>query len=431
MNMKTILCCIVFLYMSMLPAVAQQPVPQRPRILVSTDIGGSDPDDNQSVAHLLMYCNEFDIEGLVSSPSYGTGNKEEIIRMIGLYEKQLPLLQKHDSHWASPSYLRSVTKQGRKGPTPYLGYSTPTEGSRWIVECARKQSDSPLYVLVWGGLDDVAQALHDAPDIVPNIRVYWIGGPNKKWSVNSYVYIVSHFPELWFIENNASYRGFIYESKNNDKYNLGYYENYIKGAGLLGADFASYYKGNPKLGDTPSLLYMMDGDPADPMRESWGGSFVPFSRSSRIVFQGVTTARDTVPIYSIMEFHLRGPVLKDLAVGTPCITLTIDRQKWDGYYLGEGRYVAKYSTYRTGTLSYTITSSAIPEFQSQHGEITIDNLWPGKKEYATDYILGSDWYTDKQSPDLFWGGCQGALTVQKWRNVVMEDWGKRWSWLKP
>lgn len=431
MNMKTILCCIVFLYMSMLPAIAQQPVPQRPRILVSTDIGGSDPDDNQSVAHLLMYCNEFDIEGLVSSPSYGTGNKEEIIRMIGLYEKQLPLLQKHDSHWASPSYLRSVTKQGRKGPTPYLGYSTPTEGSRWIVECARKQSDSPLYVLVWGGLDDVAQALHDAPDIVPNIRVYWIGGPNKKWSVNSYVYIVSHFPELWFIENNASYRGFIYESKNNDKYNLGYYENYIKGAGLLGADFASYYKGNPKLGDTPSLLYMMDGDPADPMRESWGGSFVPFSRSSRIVFQGVTTARDTVPIYSIMEFHLRGPVLKDLAVGTPCITLTIDRQKWDGYYLGEGRYVAKYSTYRTGTLSYTITSSAIPEFQSQHGEITIDNLWPGKKEYATDYILGSDWYTDKQSPDLFWGGCQGALTVQKWRNAVMEDWGKRWSWLKP
>jgi len=431
MNMKTILCCIVFLYMSMLPAVAQQPVPQRPRILVSTDIGGSDPDDNQSVAHLLMYCNEFDIEGLVSSPSYGTGNKEEIIRMIGLYEKQLPLLQKHDSHWASPSYLRSVTKQGRKGPTPYLGYSTPTEGSRWIVECARKQSDSPLYVLVWGGLDDVAQALHDAPDIVPNIRVYWIGGPNKKWSVNSYVYIVSHFPELWFIENNASYRGFIYESKNNDKYNLGYYENYIKGAGLLGADFASYYKGNPKLGDTPSLLYMMDGDPADPMRESWGGSFVPFSRSSRIVFQGVTTARDTVPIYSIMEFHLRGPVLKDLAVGTPCITLTIDRQKWDGYYLGEGRYVAKYSTYRTGTLPYTITSSAIPEFQSQHGEITIDNLWPGKKEHATDYILGSDWYTDKQSPDLFWGGCQGALTVQKWRNAVMEDWGKRWSWLKP
>ncbi|MEI3488228.1 MAG: nucleoside hydrolase-like domain-containing protein [Bacteroides stercoris] len=30
---------------------------QRPRILISTDIGGTDPDDNQSMAHFLMYCN--------------------------------------------------------------------------------------------------------------------------------------------------------------------------------------------------------------------------------------------------------------------------------------------------------------------------------------------------------------------------------------
>ena len=39
-----------------------------------------------------------------------------------------------------------------------------------------------------------AQALHDAPDIAPKIRVYWIGGPNKKWGVNGYCYIVENFP---------------------------------------------------------------------------------------------------------------------------------------------------------------------------------------------------------------------------------------------
>lgn len=71
---------------------------------------------------------------------------------------------------------------------------TSTEGSDWIVRCARKDSDRPLYVLVWGGLDDLAQALHDAPDIAGRIRVYWIGGPNKKWSINSYVYINREFP---------------------------------------------------------------------------------------------------------------------------------------------------------------------------------------------------------------------------------------------
>ncbi len=51
----------------------------RQRILVSTDIGGTDPDDNQSVAHLLMYTDCFDLEGIISSPSYGKGSKEEIL----------------------------------------------------------------------------------------------------------------------------------------------------------------------------------------------------------------------------------------------------------------------------------------------------------------------------------------------------------------
>ena len=54
------------------PTYAQQ----KPRVLISTDIGGTDPDDNQSMIHLLMYANEFDIEGLISSPSYGSGSKE-------------------------------------------------------------------------------------------------------------------------------------------------------------------------------------------------------------------------------------------------------------------------------------------------------------------------------------------------------------------
>ena len=198
--------------------------------------------------------------------------------------------------------------------------------------------------------------------------------------MNSYVYIASHFPNLWFIENNGTYRGFIYDSRNKDRYNRGYYETYIKGAGLMGADFAHYYNGNPKLGDTPSLLYMMDGDPSDPTRESWGGSFEPFTRSARVVLQAPTTACDTVAIYSIMEFHFDGPVMEDLAVGTPCVTLDIANQQWDGYYLGDGHYVAKYSTYKTGTQPYTITFQIIPDFRPLEGDITVYNLWPAQHD---------------------------------------------------
>lgn len=91
---KLALILVVF---SLSIIIAQKTVSEKPRILISTDIGGTDPDDNQSMIHLLMYADEFNIEGLVSSPSFGNGSKEEILKMIGLYEKDLPKLKKHSS----------------------------------------------------------------------------------------------------------------------------------------------------------------------------------------------------------------------------------------------------------------------------------------------------------------------------------------------
>lgn len=113
----------------------------------------------------------------------------------------------------TPAELRKLCKQGRQGLASYKGFDKPTEGSEWIIKCARREDARPLYVLVWGTLEDVAQALHDAPDIQSKIRVYWIGGPNKKWGVNSYAYVAENFPDLWMIENNASYRGLISNKK--------------------------------------------------------------------------------------------------------------------------------------------------------------------------------------------------------------------------
>lgn len=401
---------------------------EKPRILISTDIGGTDPDDNQSMAHFLMYSDEFDTEGLVSSPSYGSGSKEEILRMIDVYEQDLPKLRQHAPGLASPAYLRSITKQGRKGPAPLCGYQTATEGSDWIVKCARRESDRPLYVLVWGALDDLAQALHDAPDIAGKIRVYWIGGPNKKWSVNSYVYIVENFPDLWMIENNVAYRAFISDGRNNDKYNAGFYEHFAKGAGRLGADFGRYLGGRPKMGDTPSLLYMMDGDPADPAGESWGGRFERCTHSARVVFDRTATAADTVQNYAVIEFHVKGPVLDKSMIGKPCVTLTIAKQSWDGYYMGGGDYMVRYSTYTLGTLPYTIVSG-VKGFPAQSGAVTIENSWPGRKR-PTDYKVGVHWYTDHGDKALFHKNFQGGATIYKWRNEVMGDWGLRLSWLK-
>lgn len=128
--------------------------------------------------------------------------------------------------------------------------------------------------MVWGGIEDLAQALHDAPEIKEKIKVYWIGGPNKKWSVNAYSYIAEHHSDLWMIEANATYRGWFMDSESpKNLTNKAYHNNYIQGVGNMGKAFKSYYNGIIKMGDTPSLAYVMNGNPDDPLSESWGGNF--------------------------------------------------------------------------------------------------------------------------------------------------------------
>jgi hypothetical protein len=429
--LKTLSISLIGCFLS-IPTFPQQSINQKPRILISTDIGGTDPDDNQSMAHLLMYSDLFDIEGLVSSPSYGSGSTAEIFRMIDLYEKDLPQLLKHSSGFPKPDDLRQVTKQGRKGNAPYRGITTSTEGSDWIIRCAKKLDARPLWVLVWGGLEDVAQALHDAPEIQENIRVYWIGGPNKKWSANSYAYIAANFPDLWMIEVNSSYYGFFSNNQQPDVIKTtDYFERHIQGAGHLGEDFKSYYNGEIKMGDTPSLLYLMHGNPDDPMGESWGGSFEPISRSARVVFDRMTTHADTVAFCSVIEFRLKGPEIKaapDSIVFWMEVPYGKSTQTWPGYYLGDGNYSIHYAPKQAEILKYQFTSE-IPGFPKGAGELVVSNRWPGKPN-ETDYLLGSNWYSDSSDPEKYDGKLQGGKTILKWRNDILMDWAKRWEWLR-
>lgn len=422
--MKSRLIFTFLLLISIIPSTAQ--TMKLPRVIVSTDIGGTDPDDNQSMAHLLMFSDKVDIEGLISSPSYGNGSVNEIHRMIDLYAQDLPLLQQHVNGLKEPAYLHSITKQGRHGRMPLKGYATATEGSNWIVKCARRDDSRPLWVLVWGGLDDVAQALHDAPDIAERIRVVYIGGPNKKWGANSYNYIAKNFPKLWMIENNSSYEGFIGDKKKHDPLNADYYDSFIKGAGHLGADFANYYKGLPKMGDTPTLLYVMSGNPDDPTGESWGGSFEPTNRSSRKVMHAPLTLSDTIAVYGLMEIHFKGPRIK-INPDSACFRIKVAKQWWDGYYTGKGDYVAIYSPKAPGTLDY-VTESKIKALNGLKGQFVVTGLWPGNPS-ADDYRIGPNWFTDRKDSSLFERWLQGAKTVRKWRDKAMALWAQRWAWL--
>ncbi|MCF2498259.1 nucleoside hydrolase-like domain-containing protein [Dyadobacter chenhuakuii] len=413
----------ICLVMSFFSAHAQQ----KPRIFISTDIGGTDPDDFQSMIHLLMYADRFQIEGLVST-SFQTGRKKDILDMIDLYEKDLPKLKKHQKGFPEPATLRNVCKQGATAWAPYKGFAEKTEGSEWLISCAKKSSDQPLWVLVWGGIEDVAQALHDAPEITKNIRVYWIGGPNKKWGVNAYDYIAANHPDVWMIECNATYRGWFMDAGSPaDITAEAYYPNYIKGRGAMGKDFIKYYKGNIKMGDTPSLAYVMHGNPDQPTGESWGGSFTPVTRSSRTIFDRNTTTADTVATYGVIEWRFQGPNI-NVPADSAVFTLSISGQQWPGYYIGDGKYAVRYSPKQVEVGEYT-TISSIAELNGHAGKYVSTAPWPGNPE-PHDYKLGKNWYGDLPDPNLFIDQQQGAKTISKHRKAFLTDWAKRWAWLE-
>src|SRR5690625_3365880 len=257
---------------------------ERYRVIVSTDIGGSDPDDFQSMVHYLLYSDLFDTEGLISSP-WENGTVDDIYEVIDKYEGDYPNLLSYSKDYPTPDFLRSITKQGVIDIAPYKGFSHRTEGSDWIIQCAKKDDSRPLYILVWGLLEDLAQALHDDPSIIDKLRVYYIAGPNKKWGLNAYEYIRKNFPDLWIIETNSTYRGwFIGGKQDEDLGNKIFVNTHINGHGNLGNYFATHLEGVIKMGDTPSVAYLLKGTPESPENPSWGGRFVKVNSRPKTVF---------------------------------------------------------------------------------------------------------------------------------------------------
>lgn len=244
------------------------------RVLISTDIGGSDPDDFQSMVHLLLYADTLDIVGLVSSPP-DKGRKAHVLEAIAAYEKDYPKLKKLATDYPSPDYLRSIATQGaldpQKSDTPDTAIS---EGAQQIIDLAKNGDPRPLYVLVWGSITDIAQALQAAPDIKSKIRVYFIGSWNTKQDPRARDYVYNEHPDLWFIENNTTFRGMYMGGYQEKEYgNETFVMANVKDKGAMGTLFYQQKK-DIKMGDTPSVLYMLNGNPDNPESESWGGRFL-------------------------------------------------------------------------------------------------------------------------------------------------------------
>lgn len=400
-----------------LPALAAAAQEARHRIVVTTDIGGTDPDDDQSMVHLLAYADRFDIEGLVSSPfESDAGRVSNILGVIAEYEKDYPQLKRRSAHYPAPDALRAITSQGEIGSTGLRGWGVPTAGSKAIVAAARRDDPRPLWVLAWGNISDIAQALHDAPDIKAKLRVYWIGGPNKKWGPAAYDYIVREHPDLWIIENNSTYRGwFVGGKQTGDLGNTAFVEKHLKGHGAMGDYFAGHLHGTIKMGDTPAVTYMLGDTPLDPSRDSWGGRFVRAWERQRTVFDRPATAADQVEAFSIVEFKVASTAL-------PVATtkLFIDKQSFPGYRHEDGSWRFLFSPKEAKTFQYEIRSDK-PGVAPLKGAFTAV-MPPAGAKASPRY---PNWWTDDPDPRYAEGVHQGAKTVSRWREAYLADFAAR------
>lgn len=392
---------------------------KRHRVVVSTDIGGTDPDDVQSMVHLLVYADVFDVEGLISSP-YGAGRKKHILEVIDAYERDYPNLKKHSRHYPIADALRAITRQGAIDGANHTGVGEPTEGSRWIMECARRNDSRPLHVLVWGGIEDLAQALHDAPEIMPKLRVYFIGGPNKKWSVDAYDYIEQNHPKLWIIEANATYRGwFVGGNQEGEWSNREFVARHIAGHGALGEAFVRA-KADLKMGDTPSVARLLRGSSEDPSQPGWGGRFVPIWDGRKTIFNRLTIESDKVEVFGVTEFALPTP-----AGFSPHNTAAMIFNGGVPHSQGvnEGKVLRFRFSPRDAKVWTYVIKSDFAGLDGKSGKFTA--VPPPIERTSKRSLTHPNWWIDDPDPFAAVGIHPGARSVSQWREQFLRDFAER------
>lgn len=286
------------------PTTKVRETSDRPRLIVLTDIGGGDPDDQQSMIRLMLHSNEFDIEGLIATaPTLeslrDSGTKPQLIReIVDAYGQVRENLARHADGFPEPARLREVIKAGNpKRGRDAIGDGHDTDGSRWIVSCADRPDSRRLNIVIWGGQTDLAQALwrirHDRGDdglknFAAKVRVYDIGDQDRLVD-----WLLSEFPGLFYIaarppagrdRREAAYRG-LYLGGDESFVSRDWMESHIRqNHGPLGAMYPprTWTAPNPhsaiKEGDTPSWFHFLPfglTDPDHPEWGGWGGRFEP------------------------------------------------------------------------------------------------------------------------------------------------------------
>lgn len=277
-----------------LPAAAGEKL----RVIVLTDIE-NEPDDAMSLVRFLTYSNQWDVEGLIATTS--VHQKRELAtwrikEIVNAYGKVQPNLLKHEKGYPTAKYLLSVVKEGRPDYGMHaVGEGMDSEGSELIISSLERDDDRPVWVLVWGGPNCLAQALwkikatrtpEEVDRLVAKLRVYTISDQD-----DSGPWIRKNFPGLFYIVSPGYHKfgGYHYgtwSGISGDKFHGRFagadftlvdnpwLDENIRCKGPLGAQypFMKYLME----GDTPTFLYLVDnglGNTERPDWGSWGGRY--------------------------------------------------------------------------------------------------------------------------------------------------------------
>lgn len=286
---------------------------EKPRVVILTDIAPADvePDDKESMVRLLSHSDLFEIEAIItcsgwncSGGAYPDEWRQHLFEIIDAYEKDLPNLMKRSGqtgfksvdkeggkqeigYWQSADYLRSRVFQGsRHLGVAHLGADNNTPGSDFIINLVKERDSRPIWILIWGGGNTVAQSLWKLKNsedektlalALEKLRLYTITDQDVDWGNRTKYELSSH---KWMRETFGKSLFFIWdESAWLSQNSLGAsdwdkYATLIQGKGHMGKIYPRNKYGVE--GDTPSFLYVIPNglnNPEQPSQVGWGGYF--------------------------------------------------------------------------------------------------------------------------------------------------------------
>lgn len=276
------------------PAPAAAPA-DRTRIVILSDIG-NEPDDSESFVRFLLYADQFDVEGLIATTSTWQRDRVQpalIAERIDAYARVRANLLHHAQGYPEPSALRAVLRSGRAAyGMAGVGEGQDSDASRLLITAVDRADARPLWVSVWGGAVDLAQALWhvratrspaEVDRFVSRLRVYAISDQDDAGP-----WIRRTFPQLFWIGSVHGWKEYSLATWNGISGDLMRPEMGWPDADMVSNDWIDRYIRRGPLGllyprhsflmegDSPAFLYLLRtglGDRAHPEQGSWGGRY--------------------------------------------------------------------------------------------------------------------------------------------------------------